>query len=131
MRESLRNERSRVYRVDPDIHRRDRLPRVYESLKAQTFRGFEWLIVDDGSTDGTGELVKAWQAAADFPIRYFYQPNRGKHIGFNRSVVEAQGELLLSFDSDDSCAPNALERFKSHWDSIATKRITLRFLLCV
>ena len=111
-----------VFTVSTQTYNRiDSLPRVYESLKAQTFRGFEWLIVDDGSTDGTGELVKAWQAAADFPIRYFYQPNRGKHIGFNRSVVEAQGELLLSFDSDDSCAPNALERFKSHWDSIADK----------
>src|SRR4030095_5896345 len=86
-------------------NRRDRLPRVYESLNAQTFRDFEWLIVDDGSTDGTEEFIKAWQSSADFRIRYFYQPNLGKHVGFNRSVVEAQGELLLSFDSDDSCVP--------------------------
>ena len=46
------------------------LHRVYDSLRAQTFRDFEWLVVDDGSTDGTGALVAAWRAEADFPIRY-------------------------------------------------------------
>ena len=103
------------------FNRRRSLPRVYSSLNAQTYRDFEWVIVDDGSTDGTEELVTGWQRAADFPIRYFYQQNRGKHVGFNRSVREAHGELLLSFDSDDSCVPNALERFKFHWDSIPDK----------
>ena len=56
------------------------LHRVYDSLRAQTFRDFEWLVVDDGSTDGTGALVEAWRAEADFPIRYRYQENRGKHV---------------------------------------------------
>jgi hypothetical protein len=102
-------------------NRRDRLPGVYNSLRSQTFRDFEWVIVDDGSTDGTDDLVTTWQREADFPIRYFYQPNRGKHVGFNWAVKQAAGELLLSFDSDDSCVPNALERFKFHWDSIPNK----------
>ncbi|HZQ68826.1 MAG TPA: glycosyltransferase family A protein [Terriglobales bacterium] len=102
-------------------NRKHQLPRVYDSLKAQTFRDFEWVIVDDGSSDGTEELVKAWQRESDFPIRYFYQQNRGKHVGFNWAVREAQGELLLSFDSDDSCVPTALERFKYHWDAIPDK----------
>jgi len=102
-------------------NRMHRLPRVYESLKTQTFRDFEWVVVDDGSTDGTDELIRQWQQESDFPIRYFYQQNRGKHVGFNWAVREASGEFLLSFDSDDSCVPNALERFKSHWDSIPDK----------
>jgi len=102
----------------PSFNRAHTLPRVYESLKAQTFRDFEWLVVDDGSSDGTKELIERWQAEGAFPICYFYQENQGKHIAFNRGVREAQGELFLSLDSDDACVPQALERFKYHWDSI-------------
>ena len=102
----------------PTFNRAHTLHRVYESLKAQTYRDFEWLIVDDGSTDNTRKLVEQWQQENLFPIRYLYQENSGKHIAFNRGVREAKGELFLTFDSDDSCVPQALERFKYHWDSI-------------
>jgi glycosyltransferase involved in cell wall biosynthesis len=102
----------------PTFNRADTLHRVYDSLTAQTSSDFEWLIVDDGSTDETGELVKGWRAEAEFPIRYFQQPNAGKHVAFNRGVREAAGELFLTFDSDDACVPEALERFRFHWDSI-------------
>ena len=94
------------------------LPRVYDSLRNQTFRDFEWLIIDDESTDGTSDLVAGWQAEAPFPIRYIYHANRGKHGSQNRAVAEARGELFLTLDSDDKCPPNALERLKCHWDSI-------------
>jgi glycosyltransferase involved in cell wall biosynthesis len=102
----------------PTYNRANTLPRVYESLKSQTFRDFEWLIADDGSTDNTRELVEEWRAEANFPIRYVYQPNQGKPTAFNRGVKEAAGELFLTLDSDDSCVPQALERLKFHWDSI-------------
>jgi glycosyltransferase involved in cell wall biosynthesis len=102
----------------PTYNRCRTLPRVYESLRPQTYRNFEWLIVDDGSADGTKELVEKWQAESEFPIRYFYQENHGKAVAFNRGVQEAQGELFLTLDSDDACVPQALERFKYHWDSI-------------
>jgi glycosyltransferase involved in cell wall biosynthesis len=102
----------------PTYNRRHTLHRVYESLKAQTYRDFEWLIVDDGSTDNTCELVEQWQQENLVPIRYIYQENSHKHIAFNRGVREAKGELFLTFDSDDSCEPQALERFKYHWDAI-------------
>lgn len=94
------------------------LPRVYESLRAQIYRNFEWVVVDDGSIDGTNELVKKWQKEAEFPIHYLWQPNRGKHVALNRGVQEARGEFFLALDSDDACVPEALERFKFHWDSI-------------
>jgi len=102
----------------PTFNRGYTLSSVYRSLQAQTFSDFEWLIVDDGSTDNTSDLVSAWQAEAGFPIRYIHQANRGKHVAFNRGVREARGKLFFIIDSDDSCVPETLERFKHHWDSI-------------
>lgn len=102
----------------PTYNRSHTLSRVYESLRVQSFRDFEWLVVDDGSTDGTREVVEKWQRGSSFPIHYVYQENQGKPAAFNRGVQEAQGELFLTLDSDDACIPQALERFKYHWDSI-------------
>jgi hypothetical protein len=102
----------------PTYNRAHLLPRVHESLKAQTFRDFEWLIVDDGSSDGTRDLVASWQAAAPFPIRYHWQANAGKHVATNRAAHMARGKLLLTLDSDDECLPHALERFAKHWADI-------------
>jgi glycosyltransferase involved in cell wall biosynthesis len=102
----------------PTFNRAQTLSRVYESLKAQTFRDFEWLVVDDGSTDGTSQLVQSWHAQTDFPIRYIYQQNQGKPAACNLAAREAQGEFLLTLDSDDACVPQSLERFKFHWDAI-------------
>jgi len=106
----------------PTHNRAHTLDRVYSSLDAQTFRDFEWLIVDDGSTDGTPELVSQWQQQADFPIRYFWQEKRGKHVAFNAGAREAKGELFLPLDSDDACVPDALERFRYHWESIPAEQ---------
>jgi len=102
----------------PTYNRGHTLPRVYESLRAQTFRAFEWLIVDDGSTDGTAELAATWKNQAPFPVRYFFHENAGKHVAFNRGVREAWGELFLGVDSDDALVPEALERFLFHWNAI-------------
>lgn len=104
----------------PTFNRAHTLGRVYESLRSQSFRDFEWLIVDDGSADDTERLVQAWIAEAPFPIRYLRQANQGKHIAVNRGALEAQGELFLLLDSDDACVPQALERFDHHWSAIPT-----------
>jgi glycosyltransferase involved in cell wall biosynthesis len=106
----------------PTHNRAHTLDRVYESLKSQTYRDFEWLIVDDGSTDNTHEVVERWQQENKFPIRYIHQEHGHKHIAFARGVREADGELFLTLDSDDSCEPQALERFKYHWDDIPRDR---------
>ncbi len=102
----------------PTYNRAHTLPRVYESLKRQTFRDFEWLIVDDGSTDNTRELVESYQKENSFPIRYFWQENAHKKTASNRGVQEAQGELFLTWDSDDAALPEALEILNRHWCNI-------------
>ena len=109
----------------PTYNRAKLLPRLYESLCKQTYRDFEWLIVDDGSRDGTidainklkvenGELKDNYQ----FPIRYFYQENGGKHRAINHGVREAEGELFLILDSDDSLPERSLELIAKFYTQI-------------
>lgn len=109
--------------LTPTYNRSHLLSRAFNSLCAQTFRDFEWLIVDDGSTDDTEKLVRLWKAF--FPIRYFWKPNGGLHTALNFGVACAQGEFITELDSDDECIPTALERFDHHWT--ATRPRPLRW----
>jgi glycosyltransferase involved in cell wall biosynthesis len=102
----------------PTYNRAPTLARLYESLRRQTFRDFEWLIVDDGSEDETAATVEGWIAERELTIRYLRQHNQGKHVAFNRAVREARGELFWNVDSDDEALPQALERLDFHWWSI-------------
>ena len=102
----------------PTYNRAHTLPRVYESIATQSFRDFEWLVVDDGSTDNTAELVEAWMREADFTIRYILQANGHKKTAFNRGVREARGELFLCWDSDDTAPTDALQIFHDRWCGI-------------
>lgn len=106
----------------PTYNRAHSLGRVRDSLAAQTFTDFEWLIVDDGSSDGSAALVAGWQAESPFPIRYHYQDNQGKHVALNRGAALARGELFLTLDSDDACLPQALERLAWHWRQIPPEK---------
>jgi glycosyltransferase involved in cell wall biosynthesis len=102
--------------LTPTYNRAHLLVRVYESLCSQTFRDFEWVIVDDGGSDGTKELVAAWNPF--FPIRYMWKPNGGMHTALNAGVQHAAGEFVLIMDDDDYCVPHALERFDYRWRQI-------------
>lgn len=98
----------------PTYNRAHTLHRVFESLNNQTYTDFEWVLIDDGSTDRTSEMVAEWRMVAGFPINYHYQSNAGKHIAFNRAVSLAKGELFLPIDSDDAFDTNSLE-IMLHW----------------
>ncbi len=102
----------------PTHNRAHTLHRVYNSLRSQTFRDFEWLVIDDGSTDHTRSHVAFWQSIAEFPIRYLYQPPQGKHVAYNAAAQWAEGEFLICLDSDDACIPEALERMAARWDEL-------------
>lgn len=86
------------------------IEQLYESLCRQIFRDFEWIVVDDGSTDNTEEVMRRLMARENFfPIIYKKQPNGGKHRAWNRGVELASGELFFGCDSDDYLTDDALE----------------------
>lgn len=99
-------------------NRADKLPKAYKSLCNQTFKNFEWIISDDGSNDGTRELVESWKKEAILNIVYIYQENNGKHIAANEARKIAKGYFDVNLDSDDFMRDDALEVFLNAWHSI-------------
>lgn len=96
--------------MTPTYNRAYILNEAYESLKKQTSFEFEWIIVDDGSSDNTEELVNGWiNNEGNFTIVYEKQPNGGKHRAVNRGVSLARYDYFLILDSDDTLAYNAVE----------------------
>lgn len=92
----------------PTYNREETLQRLYKSLCKQTSFDFEWLIVDDGSTDSTDDIVRTFSSAC-FPIRYVKKENGGKHTAYNLALQHAAGAHFLCVDSDDFLAPDAIE----------------------
>ncbi|WP_239732890.1 glycosyltransferase family 2 protein [Mammaliicoccus sp. P-M55] len=84
----------------PTYNRRGTLPRLYDSLLSQTSKQFEWIIVDDGSTDDTEEYVKSLNTDL-FDIKYIKQKNAGKHVATNVGMKNANGDIFTCLDSDD------------------------------
>ena len=107
----------------PTYNRSHLLLRLYESLCRQSFKDFEWVIVDDGSRDETKRLSLSLSGQeAGFPIRYIYQKNGGKHRAINRGVKEAKGELFFIVDSDDLLPPDALQVVADRYSDIRWKK---------
>ena len=104
----------------PSYNRAYILPKLYESLKRQTDKRFEWVIVDDGSVDDTESLVNGWINESLININYQKQQNQGKHIAINTGVEMANGELFFIVDSDDQLTLNAVEKVFIFWNSHKT-----------
>lgn len=102
----------------PVFNRRDTIHRVYDSLIQQTYKNFEWIVIDDGSTDNVIELLNDYRDKAPFPVTVLQQKNMGKHVAWNRAVKMAKGELFVPADSDDAFIPSTLETFRKYWLSI-------------
>lgn len=103
----------------PAYNRAHTLPRTYESLCRQGNKDFLWLIVDDGSSDNTAELVRSWQSKDNgFEIRYVYKENGGMHTAHNTAYENIDTELNVCIDSDDILAENAVEKILSKWYAV-------------
>ena len=117
------NERPILFTVfTPTYNRAHTLPRTYASLQNQDCFCFEWLIVDDGSTDGTDKLVETWLAEENpFRIRYIYKKNGGMHTGYNTAFENITTELSVCIDSDDCLAPGAAGIIARTWERMRHK----------
>ena len=105
--------------LTPTFNRKHTLNRVYKSLLKQDYMLFEWLLIDDGSTDLTKDLIKELKEKAPFKIRYRYQKNGGKHRAHNTGVLIAGGILTIILDSDDTLVEGAIRIIWDSWDSIS------------
>lgn len=99
----------------PAYNRAHTIGRTYESLCRQTCKDFEWLIIDDGSTDNTKELVQSWIKENKIPIRYIYQDNQGMHGAHNTAYRNIMTELNTCIDSDDFMPDDAVEQIINFW----------------
>lgn len=106
--------------LTPTFNRAHLLPRLFESLTHQTDFNFEWLVMDDGSTDGTSDLFAGKTfLSAPFPIRYYRQENGGKHRALNAGVKQAKGDFIFIADSDDWLLPQSVAIVGQHASAIA------------
>lgn len=116
--------------ITPTYNRAHTLDRVFNSLARQTFNSFEWIIIDDGSTDNTKSIVKNYIERANFPIKYFYKENGGKHRAVNFALDHASGEFTIIADSDDEFIPDTLQSFSSTWQAFKGEHEELCGIKC-
>lgn len=109
-------DKIRITVFTPTYNRAYIIENLYKSLVKQSCNNFEWLIVDDGSTDNTKDLVSKWIDEKKITIRYFSIENGGKHVAINYAVRIAKGLLFFIVDSDDILPNNSLEYIETIFD---------------
>lgn len=107
--------------ITPTYNRSILLPQMFNCLNRQKNKGFEWIVVDDGSTDDTKRMMEQLLAASNLSTRswdavYVRKPNGGKHTAVNMGVGLAKGELTLILDSDDELPEDAVEIISKEWE---------------
>lgn len=105
----------------PTYNRAYCLHKCYESLVNQPSQDFVWLIIDDGSTDNTEELVASWIKEGKIDIVYHYQENQGMHGGHNAAYRLTETTLNVCIDSDDCMGENAIQKILDTWEKIKDK----------
>ena len=108
--------------LTPTFNRGGVLDKLFQSLQKQTTNDFEWLLIDDGSTDNTKRSVEEMKQHAEFPIRYIYKENGGKHTALNVGVKQIVSELTFVVDSDDTLVPDAIETILEYHDKYKSAR---------
>lgn len=103
--------------ITPTYNRVNTLKRLYKSLEEQTQKNFEWLLVDDGSTDTTKSFIDSILINSTIKIRYIYKNNGGKHTAINEGVKTIQTPLTFIVDSDDYLTKDAVETIYQKWNS--------------
>ena len=106
----------------PTYNRAHTILRLYNSLLRQTYKDFEWLVIDDGSTDNTGNLFSKLISEHKLNIRYYKVENGGKHRAINKALGLAIGDIFFIVDSDDYLVDNALARIDHWFDTIEQEK---------
>jgi glycosyltransferase involved in cell wall biosynthesis len=99
----------------PTYNRAYCLQKLYNSIKRQTVKDFLWVVIDDGSTDNTKNLIDSWIKEGFVEIQYYYKENEGMHTGYNTAYEVIETELCMCIDSDDYMTDNAIELVLNHW----------------
>ena len=107
----------------PAYNRAHTLGRTYQSLCRQTCKDFCWLIIDDGSTDNTRQLVERWIEEGRIPIQYIYQKNQGMHGAHNTAYRNINTLLNTCIDSDDYMPDDAVEKILDCWERYGNDRV--------
>ena len=102
----------------PAYNRANTIERAYKSLENQTSKEFIWLIIDDGSTDNTSEMIAQIKEHASFPIEYHRKENGGRHTAVNYSYQFLKTRYVVTLDSDDELLPDAVEKMLKTWNDI-------------
>jgi glycosyltransferase involved in cell wall biosynthesis len=100
----------------PTFNRDHLLPRLYKNLQEQTCKEFIWMIIDDGSTDNTRNLVNSWINEKILKIKYIYKDNGGVHTARDTAYENIQTELLVGIDSDDLLTKDAIKIILDFWE---------------
>lgn len=119
-----RNQDIKITVFTPTFNRAHTLHRCYESMKRQSCQKFKWLIIDDGSSDNTKDLVDGWLSQPhEFQIIYEYKENGGMHTAHNRAYELIDTELNVCIDSDDYLADDAIESVLKLWENMGNPKV--------